>query len=119
MTEYEVYEIHKNQVCKELELIADKFKKTGAMTESDLDKIEKLWRTKKNMLAARGMEHPEEYDESPNEGNMSGRRMRYVSRDSGQSYAEGYSQGYNEGARQANMRQSGHYPIYPEGRYPY
>lgn len=119
MTEYEVYEVHKNQVCKELEMLADKFKKSGAMTESDLDKIEKLWRTKKNMLAARGMEHPEEYDETSNEGNMSGRRMRYVSRDSGQSYAEGYSQGYNEGARQANMRQSGHYPMYPEGRYPY
>ena len=115
MTEYEVFETHKNQICKELEILADKFKKTGTMSEGDLDKVEKLWRTKKNMLAARGMEHPEDYEESsmPQEGNMSGRRMRYVSRDSGQSYAEGYSRGYNEGAR------SGHYPMYPEGRYPY
>lgn len=113
MTEYEVFETHKNQVCKELEMLADKFKKTGAMTESDLDKIEKLWRTKKNMLAAKAMENPEEYDESPMEGNMPGRRTRYMSRDSGQSYAEGYSRGYNEGAR------SGHYPMYRDERYPY
>lgn len=135
MTENEVFEAHKNQVCKELEMLADKFKKTGAMSETELDRIEKLWRTKKNMLAAAAMENPEEYEEYYNEGNMSGRRGRssvtgrFVSRDGGQSYAEGYSQGYNEAMTQNNsnrsysdgydrgyseaMRMSGHYPMNP------
>lgn len=120
MTEYEVHDIIKGQVCKEIEMIADKIKKTGTMTEADLEKLDKLYHTKKDLLATYGMEHPEEYEEHSGEGNMSGRRERsmvtgrYVSRDGGQSYAEGYSQGYNEG-----MRQSGHYPMYPDTRYHY
>lgn len=57
---------------------------------------------------------------SGNDGGMSGRRGRspstgrYVSRDSGNSYADGYSAGYSEG-----MRQSGHWPVMPPDRYRY
>lgn len=133
MTEYEVHEILKKQVCKELEEIAEKIKKTGAMTESDLDKLDKLYHTKKDILATYGMEHPEEFEELSGEGNMSGRRGRssvtgrFVSRDGGQSYAEGYSQGYNEAMTQRSGNQSysdGYSRGYSEAmhqhnRYPY
>ena len=135
MNEHDAYEVIKNQLCKEIEEIAEKVKKTGTMSESDLDKLDKLYHTKKDLLATHGMEHPEEYEEYYNEGSLSGRRgrssvtRRFVSRDGGQSYAEGYSQGYNEAMTQNNsnrsysdgydrgyseaMRMSGHYPMNP------
>lgn len=141
MTEYEVHEIIKGQVCKEIEIIAEKIKKTGTMTEIDLEKLDKLYHTKKDLLATHGMENPEEYEGFSGEGDMSGRRGRssvtgrFVSRDGGQSYAEGYSQGYSEAMNQQSgnrnysngysqgyseaMKQSGHYPMYPDMRYRY
>ena len=110
MTDQEVHEIIKNQVCKEIEEIADKIKKNGTMSDVDLEKLDKLYHTKKDLLASHGMDYPEEYYP---EG-MSGARGRaangqYMSR-AQRSYADGYNRGYSEA-----MGQSGHYPWYTDG----
>ena len=89
-------------------------------SESDSKKYDCLMPGLKCQLTSEAMLEPEEYGEegmSRTDG-MSGRRGRsmttgrYISRDSGTSYAEGYSQGYSEAMNQMNGNgmSSGHYP---------
>ena len=105
MNEYEVHETALKQVCDEIKQILEENKKSG-MNDQRLDRLDKLYHAKKDILATWGMEHPEEYYEG-NSGEMSGARGRspmtgrYVSR-------EGYPQGNSE-----------HWPMnpyYPEQR---
>lgn len=102
MSEYEVHEIIKAQVCKEIEEIAERIKKSGTMSESDMEKLDKLYHTKKDILATHGMEHPEEYEGMSGYRGRSPSTGRYVSRDGGNSYADGYSRGYSEAMMQMN-----------------
>lgn len=96
MNEHEVYELAKKHICKEIESVLDQIEKNGAMSDKDLERLDKLYHTKKDLLATHGMEHPDEYYD----GSMSGRRGRgadgrYVSMDyDPRSYAGGYSQYY-------------------------
>ena len=133
MNEYEVHETALKQVCDEIKQIIEENKKSG-MNDQRLDRMDKLYHTKKDILATWGMEHPEEYYEDNSGDNMSGMRGRspmtgrYVSRDANQTYAEGFSKGYSEAMNQMNtsrdMHQgegtSGHYPMhnpyYPDQR---
>ena len=114
MDEYEVHETALKQVCKEIGDTLEKITK-GGMTDQLLDRLDKLYHTKKDILTTWAMEHPEEYHEGSS-GNMSGARGRspmtgrYVSRDSG--YADGYSKGYSEAMNQMNQIN----PYYPEQR---
>lgn len=118
MNEYEAYEIIFKQVCKEISLIAEKVQKSGGMTEQELEKLDKLYHVKKDMLTAKAMVDAEEYEN----GGMSGARGRspmtgrYVSRDG---YDQGYSHGYSQAMNQmmnsgagGNMKD----PYYPEPR---
>lgn len=119
MNEHDIHETALKHVCKEIEDTLEKIAK-GGMTDQLLDRLDKLYHTKKDILATWGMEHPEEYYEGSS-GNMSGARGRspmtghYVSRDS--DYTEGYSRGYSEAMNQGGN--SGHWPTnpyYPEPR---
>lgn len=118
------YEVIMKQICREIDQISDQIQKTNNMSIQDLEKIDKLFHTKKSMLTARAMEETEDYGE---EGGVSGTRMtysgrrgrgadgRYVSRDAGESYADGYDRGYSEAM---NRGASGHYPMpYYPGRW--
>lgn len=120
MNEYEIYENSLKHVCKEIEEVLDKIMKSG-MTDQLLDRFDKLYHTKKDILSSWAMEHPEEY-----EGGSSGMRGRspmtgrYVSRDRG-SYDDGYNSGYSQAMREMNQNggNSGHMPMnpyYPEQR---
>lgn len=130
MNEYEVHETALKQVCDEIKQIIEENKKSG-MNDQRLDRMDKLYHTKKDILATWGMEHPEEYYEGNSGENMSGMRGRspmtgrYVSRDDGHnSYEQGYSQGYSQAMNQMSQNQggnnSGHYPMqnpyYPDQR---
>lgn len=101
MNEYDVHEAIFKQVCKEISLIADQIQKKGSMTESDLERLDKLYHVKKDMLTAEAMMESKEY-----ENGMSGARGRspitgrYISRESGNSYADGYNQGYSQAMNQ-------------------
>ena len=118
MNEYELHETALKQVCKEIEDTVEKISKSG-MNEQLLDRLDKLYHTKKSMLATCGMEHPEEYYEG-NSG-MRGRSPstgRYVSREGGQSYTDGYSRGYTEAMNQMQGGNSGHMPMQQNPYYP-
>lgn len=123
MNEYEAYEIIKKQLCKEIVEIAEGIQKNNTMSVSELEKIDKIYHTKKSMLAAKAMEEAEEYEGGDGysgarmtySGNdVSGRRGRgadgrFVSRES---YAEGYDRGYSEAMNKVHGdNYSGHYPI--------
>ena len=123
MDEYEAFEVIKKQLCKEVIQIAEQIQKNNTMSMQDLEKLDKLFHTKKDMLTTKAMEEAEEYSMSEMSGNGSyanqngngnsgyrGRAAngRFVSRDS---YAEGYNRGYSE-AMDGN---SGHYPMMPYG----
>lgn len=131
MDEYEAFELIKKQLCKEVIQIAEQIQKNNTMSMPDLEKLDKLFHTKKDMLTTKAMEEAEEYSMSEMSGNGSytnqngngnsgyrGRAAngRFVSRES---YAEGYNRGYSEamndmGQSQANNN-SGHYPMMPYG----
>lgn len=128
MNEHEAYEIIKKQLCKEIVEIAENIQKNNTMSVSELEKIDKIYHAKKSMLTAKAMEEAEEYEEpdgySGARMTYSGRRGRgadgrYVSRDSGESYAEGYDRGYSEAmSRAQGGNSSGHYPApYYPGRW--
>jgi len=113
MNSNDVHEAIYHQVCKEIEEIATSIQKNGTMSEADLKRLDMLYHTKKDMLACKGMEHPEEFEEG-----MSGMRGRspmtgrYASREQG-SYEDGYSQGYAMAMNQNGGGNSGHYPMNP------
>ena len=111
MNEFEAFEVIKKQLCKEVIQIAEQIQKTNTMSMQDLEKLDKLFHTKKSMLTTKAMEDAEEYSMSEMPGNgsytnqngngMSGMRGRspmtgrYVSR-SNEAYSDGYSRGYSE-----------------------
>lgn len=107
------YDILLKQVCKEISMIADQVEKNGTMSEKDLDRLDKLYHTKKDMLTAKAMEDAEVYSEG-NSGARGRSPMtgRYVSRENG-SYEDGYSKGYSEAMSQMNHWPSQN-PYYPE-----
>ena len=116
MDEHEAFELIKKQLCKEVIQIAEQIQKNNTMSMQDLDKLDKLFHTKKDMLSTKAMEEAEEYSMSEMSDNGNGNsgyrgraaNGRFVSRDS---YAEGYNRGYSE-AMDGN---SGHYPMMPYG----
>ena len=110
MNEIEVFEILKKQICKEISQIAEQVQKNGTMSTQDLEKLDKLYHTKKDMLATYGMEEVSNL-ENQNENRISGYRGRaangrYMSM-SDRSYADGYSNGYSEAMK--NMSESNGY----------
>lgn len=124
MNEHEIHETVMKQVCREISMIAEQIQKTNTMSEKDVERLDKLYHIKKDMLTTQAMQDAEGYSEG-----MSGMRGRspmtgrYVSRDSG-SYEDGYSKGYSEAMNQMSQNQgggnSGHWPMpnpyYPEQR---
>jgi hypothetical protein len=125
MNEHEIHEMLYKHICKEISMIADQIQKSGTMSDKDLERLDKLYHTKKDMLTAKAMADSEEY-----EGGISGYRGRspmtgrYISRESNNSYTDGYSQGYSEamnmmhsGEQGNNGGNSGHYPM-PQYPYP-
>lgn len=112
--EYKKHEILEQKLCRELELLEQKYSnQQGEMSAQDVEKIDKLYHALKSMATYNAMKEAEEYEGD----GFSGRRGRsattgrYVSRDTGGSYAEGYSQGYSEAMNQMNG--SGHHPMPP------
>lgn len=121
--EMKKYEILEQKMCKELETLEEKFRGGAEMSMQDLEKIDKLYHALKSKATYDAMKEAEEgYGENGFSGysGMRGRNAytgRYMSRDSGNSYADGYSQGYSEAMSQmsnaANNGNSGHYPMIP------
>lgn len=96
MNEYESFEIIKKQLCKEAEQIAEQIQKNNTMSIQDLEKLDKIFHLKKNMLKSYEMENEEDISNQNGNG-LSGYRGRgsngrFVSR----SYSEGYDKGYSE-----------------------
>lgn len=129
MDKYEMNEIIMKQLCKEIEQIAESVRKTGQLSNQDLERLDKMYHTKKDILTAAAMEEADEYEQHGMSG-YRGRAMngRYVSRDAmNGSYVDGYSHGYSEAMSQmtrmnsgnngneGNNGNSGHYPM---GYYP-
>ena len=110
MNDHDIHELIMKHVCKEISMIADKLQKNGNMTDTDLERLDKLYHVKKDMLTAQAMVDAESYDNG-----MSGMRGRspstgrYVSREG--SYEEGYSKGYSEAMNHMPTN-----PYYPEPR---
>lgn len=113
MNEFDIHETILKHVCKEISMIADQIQKTGTMSDKDLERLDKLYHTKKDMLACYGMEHPEEFEDGLSGSRGRAANGRYISRDAG-SYERGYNSGYDNGYSQA-MSQT-HNPYYPEPR---
>lgn len=96
------HEVLEQKMCKELEILEDKYRSGEQMSMQDLEKIDKLYHALKSMATYNAMKEAEEYEAD----GFSGRRGRssvtgrYVSRDDGTSYADGYSQGYSEAISQ-------------------
>lgn len=104
----------KRVAINELRKLDSAYANKEEFTESDAKKYDCMMHGLKCQLTSEAMMEAE----GGYEGDMSGMRGRgangrYVSRDSGNSYADGYSAGYSEG-----MRMSGHYPpMMPDARY--
>lgn len=123
------HELLERKLCKEIEIIESKYMNGAAeMTVQDIEKLDKIYHTLKSMATYNAMKEAEEYEQEGVSGarmTYSGRRGRgadgrYVSRDTGESYADGYSRGYSEAMNQmqggGNGGSSGHYP--PMNYYP-
>lgn len=106
------FEVFEKALCRELDILEQKFRGGAEMNPQDLDRLDKISHAMKSLETYKAMKEAEEYGRS--EDGMSGRRGRgtdgrYVSRDGGRSYADGYSQGYAA----AMSQMSGHYPYPP------
>lgn len=96
---------------EELEKLDAKYANLSEFTAADAEMYKCLMMALEKQMRIEQIEG-EMYGEDAEYG-MSGRRGRgangrYISMDSGNSYADGYSNGYSEG-----MRQSGHWPPMP------
>lgn len=106
-----MHKVLEDKMCKELELIEEKYKGGAEMSEVDLKRVDMLAHALKSLATYKAMKEADEYGY---EDGMSGRRGRnpyngqYMSREGGsnQSYASGYGQGYSDAM-------SGHFPPYP------
>lgn len=112
MNENEAYEIIKKQLCREIIQIAESIQKSGTMSSQELDKLDKLYHTKKEMLRVDELEDmlgvPMENENGSGMSGYRGRAMngRFVSRTAGnRSYSNGYADGYSEAMSQANSHQ--------------
>ena len=94
MNEYDVHDLVKKHVCKEIEMIAEQMQKSGTMSEKDLERLDMLYHLKKDLLATHGMEHPEEY-----EGTSAQRGRTHTGTDGSNDYTDGYSRGYADAMR--------------------
>lgn len=122
MNEYEVHEVIWKQLCKECMQIAEQIQKTNSMSINDLEKLDKIYHLKKNMLKTQmeesdmgGMENGMSGNNQNGNSGYRGRAMngRYVSRMSSE-YADGYNRGYSEAMNEQGGN-SGHYPMMPYG----
>ena len=112
--EMNCHEILEQKMCKEIEMIEQKYAANMAaeMTIQDVERLDKLYHTLKSMATYNAMKDAEDYYD---DGGFSGARMtysgkrgrgmdgRYVSRDMGDGYAEGYSRGYSEAMNHAGI----------------
>lgn len=101
--EMKKHEILEKMMCKELDMLAEKYEKAnGEMAVQDLEKIDKLYHALKSQATYTAMKEAEGY--GYDEDGMSGRRMRNP--DTGR-YVSGRDRMYYDGY-------SGHYPMpYP------
>lgn len=119
MNEYEDFEFLKKWLCKEIGDIVGNIRKNQSMSSQDLERLDKMFHLKKDMLTTKAMEDAEQYEEGNSNGasGYRGRAMngRFVSRDqnNSQSYSDGYAHGYSEAMEQMNHGNSGHYPMVP------
>lgn len=103
MKSHEVYEVIMDQLCQEVEQIAESIKKNQSISSQELERLDKFYHLKKSMLTCQAMEDSETYEEGGN-STYRGRAMngRYVSRNQNRSYSEGYEHGYSEAMNQMN-----------------
>lgn len=98
------FEALEKSMCKELEVLEQKFKNGTEMSVNDLEKIDKLTHAMKSLATYKAMKGAEDEEGNFSMDGTSGRRGRgmngqYVSREGGRSYNEGYSRGYSEAMR--------------------
>ena len=92
---YDKFEGLEKAMCMELETLERKVQGGTGFTMQDLETIDKLAHALKSLVGYKAMKGNDEYEHEGNDG-LSGRRTRYMSRDSGRSYEDGYSRGYSE-----------------------
>lgn len=95
------FEFLEKKMCEELEAIEQRLKNGAEMSETDLKRADILAHAMKSLATYKAMKDAEEYEMDGYSGRR-GRAMngRYVSRDSGSSYADGYSRGYSDATAQ-------------------
>lgn len=109
----------KRVAMNELRKLDAAYANKDEFSESDMKKYDCLMHALKSHLTSDAMLESEEYEQQDGYSGYSGRRGRsqttgrYVSRDSGSSYADGYVRGYSEAMGQSNGGNSGHYPMGP------
>lgn len=103
MSNFEIHEIVMEQLCREVEQIAENIKKNQTLSSQELERLDKMYHLKKSMLTCQAMEEADTYSE-PGISTYRGRAMngRYVSRNQNGSYSEGYERGYSEAMNQMN-----------------
>ena len=104
MNEHEIHDMLMKHICREIQTIAENIQKSGTMSEKDLERLDMLYHTKKDMLTAKAMMDADEYEGVSGTRGRSPMTGRYMSRE-----------GYPPEPMHGN---SGHYPMYPNYPYP-
>ena len=106
------HEILEQKMCKELDILEEKFSNGAEMSIQDLEKIDKLYHALKSKATYDAMKESEEYEDGWNEnGGISGYHGPI---NNARPYSDGYSRGYSEAMTQ--MGNSGYYPMMPRRR---
>lgn len=108
MDKREACEIIEKQLWKEITLIGESIQKANAMSNQDMERLDKLYHTLKDKYTVEAMHEAQEYEDGMSGTNQNGNGMsgyrgramngRFVSRDA--SYSDGYRQGYSEAMSQ-------------------
>lgn len=100
------FENIENTMCREMEMLNQKYSNGSEMSENDLKRIDLLAHAMKSLATYSAMKESEGWGETSERHSYS-RDDGY----SGRSYADGYTQGYRD------AQHSGHYPMMPEYAY--
>lgn len=93
-----------HKLCKELDLLEEKYKGNVELTETDLKRMDLIYHTLKSMVCYEKEKYPEEFYQDNPQMDMSGRRMGM----------RGYSYDMGAGGYAEPVRYYGRYMYQPE-----
>lgn len=100
----------KEKLCKEKDAIADKLMSGQEMSIQDLEKLDKIYHTLKNLCKYLEMSGEYEYEDGVSGARGRGPDGRYISRMG--TYDDGYARGYSEAMSRMDGNSGTHYPAH-------